>query len=308
MWIIFIIVIVLGLFFYNKYKKAEEFNKLSPWEKYMQKCPEDYPKVLSLQWDDITTLQQRDLLQRIHSLNNEANKYKCGIDQLKTHYISFLKSKLNSWNVLHNEVWTEEKELAWLDFEYFYEIYRNHLMSSLKQENSYYTLCKKWAHEFYQSDYKSLITSQYKPKDNQGKSIYADFLISCITGKSNNELGLFLPEIELRQIDLMCSDMTMALDGTSLNPVDVELLNEDKSSLMSKREVLLRCIKPDLIENIIVRMQAIIELKKSDNFEKNQDLKDAIKSGNELLASTLKCINNSISTLNMYIGFKEKKK
>lgn len=306
MWIIFLIVIVLGLYFYNKYKKAEEFNKLSPWEKYMQKRPEDYPKVLSLQWDDITTLQQGDLLQRIHSLNNEADKYKCEIDQLKTHYISFLKSKLNSWNALHNEVWTEEKELAWLDFEYVYEINRNYLMSSLKQENSYYTLCKKWAHEFYQSDYKSLITSQYRPKENQVKSIYEDFYNSCITGKSNNVLGLFVPEIELRQIDLMCSNMTMALDGTSIDPV--ELLNEDKSSLMGKREVLLRCIKPDLIENIIVRMQAIIELKKSDNFEKNKDLKDAIKSGNELLASTLNCINSSISTLNMHIGFKERKK
>lgn len=305
MWIIIIAIIVLVIYFYNKNQKAEEFNKLSPWEQYMQKRPEDYPKVLSLQWDDITSLPQGDLLQRIHSLNNEADKYKCGIDQLKTHYISFLKSKLNAWNALHNEVWNEEKEIAWLDFEYVYETVRNRVMSHLKQENSYYTLCKKWAHEFYQSDYKAYITSQYRPKENQPKSIYADFLNSCITGKGDNELGLFLPEMELRQIDLMYSQVTMAMDGVSLNPI--ESLQKDKNSLMGTREALLRVIKPDFIDNIIVRMQAIIELKKSDSFDKNQELKDAIKSGDELLANTLKCINSSISSLNLHIELKDKK-
>lgn len=304
MWVIIIIAVVLAIYFYNKNKGESEDHNLSVCEKYKKNRPADYEKVLSLHWGDMESLSDSDLLQRIHSLNNEAGRYNCEIDQLKSHYLSYLKSKLNTWNALHNEIWSEEKEMAWLDFEYVYETMRNRVMSSLKQENSYYTLCKQWAHEFYQTDYKSVVTSSFRPIENQAKSIYEDFLNSCITGRGNNELGLFLPEIELRQLDMTYSEVTLA-SGGSLNPF--EIMKEDIKSLMGKREVLLRVTKPSFIENIIVRMEAVNELKKSSTFESNQELKDAIQSGNELLASTLKCINSSISSLNLHIKLKDKK-
>ena len=148
LYCILIPVVIWGIYYWYQQNKNSSGKKNGKekvfWEEFTKNCPNDAMQIKDLVGDDFYTYTFKDGMYRINSIRYAASEtFHCEIKELKDIYLKIIKIKLEKDPQLDLKKEKQELEMSKLLYE------RGTFVIKTPWEYSYYSLCLKWAEEYF---------------------------------------------------------------------------------------------------------------------------------------------------------------
>ena len=148
LYCILIPIVIWGIYYWYQHRNVGSDKKKGKekifWEEFTKKCPNDAMQIKDLVGDDFYTYTFKDGIYRINSIRYAAsNTFHCEIKDLKDIYLKILKIKLEKDPQLDLAKEKQELEMSKMLYE------RGIFVIKTPWEYSYYSLCFKWAEEYF---------------------------------------------------------------------------------------------------------------------------------------------------------------